>query len=97
MRGVVVTTSVSTSLVGSRPASARNLAASPSALSLSVCWNSTPESGLVRMSLSLTMPTVTAFAGTSDSASSLANAGTAASARSMRSERALRVIRTPFE
>src|SRR5438445_7001913 len=65
------------SRVGCRPASRRNLSASPCALTLSVCSNSVEESGLDRISASLTTPTVTASLGMSDSASVFAKTGTA--------------------
>src|SRR6185503_1369292 len=80
VRGEVATTRTSTSLVGESPVSLRNFCASPSELILSVCSNSSDERGLVRMSASFTMPTVTALAGTSERASSLAMAGRASAA-----------------
>src|SRR6188474_1346056 len=80
VRGEVATTSTSTSFVGESPVSLRNFSASPSELILSVCSNSSEERGLVRISASFTIPTVTAFAGTSESASSLAIAGKASAA-----------------
>src|SRR5438445_3619421 len=65
------------SRVGCRPASRRNLSASPFVLTLSVCSNSVEESGLDRISASLTTPTVTASLGISESASVFAKTGTA--------------------
>jgi hypothetical protein len=101
VRGAVAITTTSTSFAGDSPASVRNFSASPSVLILSVFSNSSEERGLVRMSASLTMPTVTALAGTSESASSFANAGTAsastaAATTAKRNSGERFIVRTPF-
>src|SRR5262245_55362812 len=77
-RGEVAKTTTSMSFDGCSPASRRNAAASASIVAWAVCWNSAPESGLLRMSASFTTPTETASLGTSPMASVRANAAVAA-------------------
>ena len=78
VRGEVAKTTTSMSLDGCRPASVRNATASASIVACAVCWNSAPESGLVRSSASFTTPTETASFGTRPIASVRANAAVAA-------------------
>src|ERR1051325_7748175 len=84
-RGEVAKTTTSMSFDGCRPASVRNAAASPSIVACAVCWNSAPESGLVRSSASFTTPTDTASLGTRPMALVRANAnGASASSAAVR-------------